>query len=490
MRHACVLTHLAWLTSTPALCAAAQEDVVVVGATVHDATGGPAIEDARIAIEGGWITCVSGPSGCARAGATEIDARGRWITPGLIDTHGHLDFRNDVVANARDLTLRFALGVTTVRDAGSQLPEALDARDRYEDAFAPVPRIVVAAHPSAASSERLGVPRGAALVYHLASLGVDAIKLKDVLVGEEWLEEVRTAASLGLPIFGHTWYGPPPVDRTMEAADAGLVGVSHLFAFAPDAQPDGTDLSLFTDSNAPGFYDWRMGLWTTALPEKLDARIDEMVRRGLWLEPMLVADYYWKQPLLPPASLGFLRDRPPSVRELLGRSDGPVGPTFPDALVAESRFVRAFVDRGGVVVAGSDNIRPGLALRAEIRLLKEAGIGAGEALRAATANAALVVGRPDLGTIEAGQIADLVVYGADPLADEGSLDVRQVVKGGVWYESAELLAPFREEYRAMARALWWDRLRRGLRLLLFPAVLMAFGLMVRGRVRRAPGVGA
>lgn len=143
----------------------------------------------------GRFACVSGPDGCVTApGDREVDVSGTWITPGLIDTHAHLDPVVDPERTAEAQALRFALGITTVRDAGSlQLEALLEARGRASAPDLPVPRIVISARPLELYAESFGVALGGELVRLLLELGVDAIKIKDHISSDLWEQEISAA---------------------------------------------------------------------------------------------------------------------------------------------------------------------------------------------------------------------------------------------------------------------------------------------------------
>ncbi len=110
-----------------------------------------------------------------------------------------------------------------------------------------------------------------------------------------------------------------------------------------------------------------------------------------------------------------------------------------------SDLVSQMRDAGVGLLAGSDVsatwMVPGFSLHEELQSLVRAGLTPLEALQAATLNPALYLNEADsLGTIESGRLADLVVFGADPLADiRATRDVRLVVKDGVAYEMEDLL---------------------------------------------------
>ena len=97
---------------------------------------------------------------------------------------------------------------------------------------------------------------------------------------------------------------------------------------------------------------------------------------------------------------------------------------------------------GGRIVAGSGapDVPYGLSLHVELEEFVEAGLTPFQALRTATANAAEALGAGDqLGTIEPGKLADLVIVGGDPLQDiKKARDVRGVLRGGRYYDLTTL----------------------------------------------------
>jgi imidazolonepropionase-like amidohydrolase len=100
------------------------------------------------------------------------------------------------------------------------------------------------------------------------------------------------------------------------------------------------------------------------------------------------------------------------------------------------------------VAAGSDapSVPYGLGLHAELSVLSAAGLPSDQALRLVTAEAALALGlERELGTVEAGKLADLVVIDGNPLMNlRDSLRIVAVVKDGVWIQRSELLNPPRD----------------------------------------------
>jgi hypothetical protein len=441
---------------------AAQQRLVFTGATLIDGTGSDPLPDARVVVEAGRFTCVSGPGGCpSLPGDTIIALAGRWLTPGLIDTHVHLPYQQPHDGDLdRDQRLRFALGITTVRDAGTLSFDSLLTRRRPADApGVAMPRLVVTGQAIPEQAGQLGVPFGDSLVRHLVAAGADAIKIKQPVSVEAWRDAITASRALGVPVYGHTWGDPLVGEFTVEAIEAGLSGVSHLIAVAPGTQPPGTVL-IEPEGDAEVWFAWVRGLWQTSDPAQVDHLIDAMVKAGVWLEPTLLMEYYWDQEIIPSASIRFLGN-PPRLNQMVRFWRDPAAhrhPTYPETYAKQAGFVRRFAERGGMVVAGSDGNLPGVDFYEEIRLIAEATGSPMQALLTATRNAAIALQRPNLGTIEPGKVADLVVHGTDPLGalDQG-MEVVSVIKAGTIYDGAALMVEFRDEYRDRVQAVWVHR---------------------------------
>ena len=459
-----IATTVGFLVTVSLSHGADQNRFVMFGGTLIDGLGGPPVTSSRLIISEGRFVCVSGPHGCpSNAGDREIDLSGRWITPGLIDTHVHPRPNTDPLEMLTDMTLRFALGVTTVRDAGSgQLEAVLEERKHAENPERAVPRIVVSALPLELYARRYGVETGGELVRYLITLGVDAIKIKNHTSTDLWEQEVRTAAQLGVPVWGHAFdsIGPPPRAITRPAIEMGLDGITHLSWIAPFCQKSGHEVTPQPEGTE--FHEWRKSYWLSTDPACVDALINDVVQAGVWLEPNLVSEWYWwGRNLKPPHSLAFLRKQPPTVLDIVtGREslDEPTEATFSSFFPLMVDFVRRFHQAGGMLVTGSDEVRPGLDIHAEMAFFREAGLTPLQSLQTATRNAALALGRSDLGTIEPGKLADAVVYHSDPLDPGGTtLNIQTIVKGGELHDSDALLEPFRERYKNTVRTLWIKR---------------------------------
>lgn len=499
IRHKYVRDRASWvfgvivyvLVATASAEGSSDDRLILAGATLIDGLSPVPIESSRLIIANGRFECISGPDGCpGLAGDALIDVSGLWITPGLVDSHVHLDWLTDYEATLTAQELRFALGVTTVRDAGTEQLEALlEERRRAEGHELPVPRIVVSARPLEEYARRYGVLPGRDLVRHLVKLGVDGIKVKDHVSSDLFEDEIRAAVELDVPVWGHLLQsmGPPPQSKTDVAVSAGLNGATHLSWIAPFCQKPGSTVTGQPDGM--DVHKWSKSYWLTTDPGCLDTLIAGIVENGVWLEPTLVTEWYWwRLELEPPAHLNFLRTRPPSLRDMITGHDALAErrpATFPKPYERMSDFVRRFHQAGGMLIAGTDDVRPGLDLHTEMQFMRDAGLSPFQSLQTATHNSAIALGRGDIGTIKVGKLADAVVYGSDPLDPDGTtLNVRSVIKGGVVFESDRLLEKFRRQYKEAVAQLWFDRVVRFLPYLLLITIVIALLYFLTARVFR------
>src|SRR5437870_9797837 len=212
--------------------------LAVSGATVFDGTGRPPIENATVLIEGDRVVSVgSAATTPIPRGATIIDGKGKFVTPGLVDMHVHV-----YTPEKWHPEFFLAAGVTTVLDLGGQLHHAAGYRTLIESGARPGPRILFTG-PRREEGEtyagvaglcrRLASTNTEAEVDALADAGVDAIKLYVTVRPDTARRACARAHARGLPVFMHqhaTWGA--------EAALAGVDSVEHLNVFGQLA-PEG-----------------------------------------------------------------------------------------------------------------------------------------------------------------------------------------------------------------------------------------------------------
>lgn len=384
--------------------------VALVGATLVDGTGRDAIPDATIVVAGGRIVAAGpGASTPVPDGTRQVDVTGKTIVPGLWDMHTHLN-------QLEWAPVYLAAGVTTVRDMGNEIPFVVALRNAVESEGALGPRMLLAGlvdggGPNAFGALNATTPdEGRAIVQRYHELGFAQVKLYSLLRPDVVAAINREAHRLGMSVTGHV----PAAMSLLAAVDSGIDQVAHL-PVRGDPQSD-----------------------------SVRRVIAQLKRRGTVIDPTASWGELLGHSTAEPVSnlQPVLQHLPPVLALRIGAMGAPnVDTATAHARLARSlAIIRALYDAGVPVVAGTDEGIPGFSVYREIELYAKAGMTPMDALRAATALPARAMGlERDVGTIEVGRRADLIVLDANPLADIANIrTLRLVMKGGVLYDSAEL----------------------------------------------------
>lgn len=422
------------------------DGLALVGATVIDGSGGPALPDAVVVVRGGRIESLGTRAGFQLPDRTvELDLRGRWIIPGLIDSHVHL---TDGSAGVLDWTLLryLAAGVTTVRDAHGGLESVLELRELLNSGAEPGPRMY------AAGAEIDGLPTtyidalGAnrpndarRRVDRLVSSGTDFVKVYtrvDPPLLNAVLDEART---FNLRVSGHLG-----LTDAVTAARAGIASIEHLSGIPEASSPDPS--SLYAAHYRSFFAGWTASerAWAGLDSAGLERVAGELAQAHVVVVPTLVMHETFGR-LDDPAVLGDSafaavpeeQQRRWNVPDLVARAGWTAGDfaTFRRGRSAQDLFLRRFAAAGGTIAAGTDAANqllvPGYSLHREMELLVSAGLSPREALLSATRNGAVLLGVDSLGLVAPGKAADLVVLTRDPLADiRNTLAIEGVMSRG------------------------------------------------------------
>ena len=439
----------------------APRPLVFTHVTIIDATGAPAQPGMTVVIRGDRIAEL-GKSGTVRApaGAQVVDAKGKFMIPGLWDMHVHwLD---------KDyLPLFLANGVTGIRIMWG---EPFHHQWRREIAHGALlgPRMEIASaivdgpKPIWPGSLAVGTAaEGRQAVIRSKQEGADFIKVYSRLPREAYFAIADEAKKQGLPFAGHV----PGAVTVSEASDAGQKSIEHLTGVLDACSSREEELRKASADawlNLPEGQAFPSRATLRALmrqsletfsPEKANALFAHLARNHTWQCPTLTVQ----------RNMAFIQDpairNDPRVKYMppeIVSGWNPAGDfrlsdkNQEDFEVAQATYrklkeVVGLMRRAGVeFLAGTDVLNPycfpGFSLHDELTLLVEAGLSPLEALQAATLNPARYLGQnKDLGTVEKGKIADLVLLDANPLEDIGnSRKIDAVVVGGKLRPKAEL----------------------------------------------------
>ena len=345
------------------------------------------------------------------------------MIPGLIEIHTHLNKEYGEALGR----IFLSWGITTVRNPATNAFETMENREAFESGVRIGPRLITTGEPF--DGTRIYYPGGSSLddtgqlplqLQHAAAFGFDFIKTYVRLPDLMQKRIIEEAHRMGMPVTSHELY---------PAVASGADGVEHI---------RGTSRRGYSPK-------------ITALSRSYRDVIDLLTASQVALTPTIGIQGGFRLQTLRDAS--WIDDRriqtlyPPSVpaRWRAQTRTAPIA-MLEDAerlVKPQEKTVYEVVKGGGRVTAGTDApINPyGLSLLMELENYASGGLSPFEVLRTATTVSAEAMGvGADLGSIEAGKLADLVIIDGNPLSDIKLLRrVKHVMKGGVVYETEALL---------------------------------------------------
>ena len=372
----------------------------LVGARIVQATDAPPIERGTILVRDGRISAV-GPqaSTTVPAGVPRIDVTGKTVIPGLWDSHAH-------ASQVDWAPVYLASGVTTIRDMGGEEAFLVAIRDAIASGAALGPRELLAGLIDGPGARAFGMVTAStpdearAIVRRYHDEHFQQIKIYSETPAALVPDITAEAHRLGMTVTGHL-----PRGLTWQSAvEQGYDGIAHMqLRGAPDTEASKAQIAFF---KAHG----------TAMDPTLSW--NELSGRST-AQPL--------DALLPGASRLPL----PLARMFASM---PAGNGASQAGAA--KLIKAAVDAGLLVMAGTDKGVPGFSLQRELEIYVAGGLTPLQAIQTATIMPARAMKLDrDLGTIEAGELADLVVLDADPLEHiSGIRTARLVVTNGRLYD--------------------------------------------------------
>jgi imidazolonepropionase-like amidohydrolase len=455
------------LVPHPAFAADAppQSTIVFEHATVIDVTGKPPQLDQSVVVSAGGITAVGRASDLPKPpGATVVDAKGKYLIPGLWDMHVHFAFKPYGA-------LFVASGVTGVRVMWGNPPYT---PGRFHDQWRQQFRAGKAVGPNMTIASAIvdgpnpiwpgsivvrNAAEGREAVRSSKKEGADFIKVYELLPRDAYFAIAEEAKAQGIPFAGHV----PQLVTPAEASDAGQKSMEHLYSILLGCSKREDELVkkravAFKDSKGIAtlkavaqseFDDVR----NTYSEEKAQALFARLKKNGTWQCPTLTvlrAIAWLDDPEF--TTDPRLKYTPSYVRSMWNpKTDFRMkSSTAADYARMKKDFERRLtlvgaMHKAGVrFLAGTDEMNPycfpGFSLHDELALLVKAGFSPLEALQTATINPASYFGKENtIGTIEPGKDADLVLLDANPLDDiRNTTKIRAVVASGRLYDRTAL----------------------------------------------------
>ncbi len=436
------------------------EAIVIYNAKIIDIQSGTISENRAILIDSGVIKTIAPATELREMVAREnqIDAKNKYIIPGLWDMHIHLEGSDLIEDNKALLPVYIAYGITTVRDAASDLGEqVLTWRNEINEEMLLGPQIFTAGRKLEGINSiwkgDLEIANGEDLHQMLDTLEgykVDFVKItENTLSGELFLASVLAAKERGFLVSGHV-----PYDLTIQQlADAGFSSIEH----ASYVLRLGSDEQKYVDrirsgerakseANEDYFIHFDQRRATAAYKElaKTNISVTPTLIGGKQLAYLDVDDHKNDD------FLKYLTRR--FTANYQWRIDRMAGDTPEQTQRRKDRYLLIanqlpYLRNAGInIMAGSDSaalntfVYPALALHEELVLFREAGLTPIQILQSATINGAKFMGVEDtLGSIAEGKQADIVILNTNPLNDiRSTQDIYAVINNGTLFDRKAL----------------------------------------------------
>ena len=403
--------------------------LVIRHAMVVEGNGTPASGPKDIVIENNMITSVSS---VRQQGDVVIDATGKYLMPGLINAHAHLQDERGGIPQPIEYELKMwlACGITTVRDVGSDNQKTIALRKQSAAGEVAAPRIFF--YPMFNVPTTPNTPEEAReKVRQFKAMGADGIKImgvyRDVM---EALED--EAHKLGLRIAHHAG-----VEETNAWDDIrfGTTSIEHWYGIPDAAIESGRQNfpAAYNYNNETDRFRYAGHLWREADPQRLSQVLDALVKANVAWDPTL--DIYeasrdlqraqnqpWFREYLHPTLAKYFEPN------AVNHGSYFFGWTSTDETFWKENYrlwmaaLREFDRKGGLIGCGDDAgfiyQVYGFGLIREMELKQEAGFQTLKVIQQATENNARILGQEQhLGRVRAGYLADVLVVNGNPLED-------------------------------------------------------------------------
>ncbi|TNE70207.1 amidohydrolase [bacterium] len=433
----------------------------------------------------------------AEAGDREIQAEGMYVMPGLIDMHGHTGGMEQGTTPDYVYKLWLGHGITTVREPGSfnGLDWTLNHKAKSAKNEIDAPRIFAYIGFGMGAEKRIQTPEDARKwVQMVAKKGADGLKLFGMRP-DIYEATIKEARKQGLKVTAHHAQLNVVDANVLTTARWGMTSMEHWYGLPEAMFKDKVIQHYPVDynyNNEQHRFEEAGKLWKqTAKPgsEKWNETIHELIKLDFTIDPTFT---------IYEASRDLMRERTaewhplytlPSLWKFYEPNRISHGSYWFDWGTEQEiewkenyrlwmQFINDYKNAGGRVTTGSDAgyiyKLYGFGLIRELELLQEAGFHPLEVVQAATKNGAEALGQlQDLGTLEVGKKADLVIIPENPLKNFKVLygtghikvnkdnvvervgGVRWTIKDGIVYDAPELLKQVREMVEAEKAKTGW-----------------------------------
>jgi imidazolonepropionase-like amidohydrolase len=393
--------------------------IILEGATVVDGTGDLPKPNTTIVINESRIAYLSSDTANNydlnfSAAKNVINLTGKYIIPGLFDMHAHVANvrKNSYNQNESEYMLRMLLthGVTTIRNPGGPTEQSVALRENVSEGKIVGPQIFTAGQ--LLNTPQIPVPFVERQVQTeqdvrqevrtQAAVGVDYVKLYVGLTPELVQAAINEAHSNGIKVIGHLY-----LTSWTDAANLGIDALTHGVPVSPFLLSEANQQRFLEAGDHP----FNHFLWLDLVDlngDEIREMINALVNNNIPVDPTL------------------------DIYEAMVKEEPQNQYLWPKVL----QLTKMLYENGVTLLSGSDipnfELVPGVSLHHELEILVEAGIPSLEVIKIATRNGAQALGiEEDVGTIEPGKQADMIVLSDNPVEEiNNTKKIEAVINNG------------------------------------------------------------
>jgi imidazolonepropionase-like amidohydrolase len=417
-----------------------QREIVFISVNVVPMDTEQVLDNQMVLIKNGRVSAIGKKLKYGKD-ALVIDAKGKYLIPGLAEMHAHVPPNDNLESHKEVLFLFAANGITTIRGMLGH-PSHLTLRSKINSGEILGPRFYTTG-PSFNGLSVKTAERGAEMVREQKAAGYDFLKLHPGLTKETFAAVSSTAKEVKIPFAGHVSFGV----GVWRAIDAGYSSIDHL---------DG-----FVEAMVPGIesmVEQQTGLFGMFVADKADESViprlmKELKDKNIWVVPTqsladrwfdadFTGDVFKQDPDSKYMNAQTVTQWIDAKNNLMANAQYDAG-KIENFIKLRQKLIYECQKNGIGLLLGCDapqifNV-PGFSTHNELKYLVDAGLTPYQALRTGTVNVAAYLKLPDAGTIKPGAVADLVLVNGNPLVDiTNSKKVEGVMIRGKWLSKTEI----------------------------------------------------
>lgn len=437
-----LLAGISLSASSQQLIDSRQREIVFTSVNIVPMDSDKILENSMVIVKDGKVMAIGKKLKYDKT-ALVIDAKGKYLMPGLAEMHAHVPPNENLESHKEVLFLFAANGITTIRGMLGH-PKHLELRSMINSGEVFGPRFYTTG-PSFNGLSVKTAERGAEMVREQKAAGYDYLKLHPGLTKETFAAVSSTAKEVGIPFAGHVSFGV----GVWRAIDAGYSSIDHLDGFV-EAMVPGIESMVEQQTGLFGMYVADKADVTVipklmqALKEKNIWVVPTQSLADRWFDSRFTGEEFLKDPDSKYMDKKTVNQWIDSKKNLMANEQYDAG-KIENFIKLRRKLIYECQKSGVGLLLGCDapqvfNV-PGFSTHNELKYLVDAGLTPYQALLTGTVNVAKYLNLADAGMIKPGAIADLILINGNPLADiTNTKKVEGVMVRGKWLSKSEIEA--------------------------------------------------